>query len=66
MVDRIKTAVAAKRDPDFVIMARTDAFANEGLDAALVRAKVSFCFLSITSLHEVLIYFIIGLYRRRC
>lgn len=39
MVDRIKAAVAARTDPDFVIMARTDALANEGLDAAIVRAK---------------------------
>jgi 2-methylisocitrate lyase-like PEP mutase family enzyme len=40
MVDRIKTAVAARRDPNFVIMARTDALANEGLDAAIKRAEV--------------------------
>jgi methylisocitrate lyase len=39
MVDRIKAAVDAKTDPDFVIMARTDALAQEGLDAALTRAK---------------------------
>src|ERR1700760_3912580 len=32
MVDRIKAAVDAKTDPAFVIMARTDALANEGLD----------------------------------
>jgi methylisocitrate lyase len=32
MVDRIKSCVSARRDPNFVIMARTDAFANEGLD----------------------------------
>jgi len=38
MVDRIKAAVDAKTDPTFVIMARTDAFAVEGLDAALERA----------------------------
>ena len=37
MVDRIKTAVDAKRNPDFVIMARTDAIASEGLDSALER-----------------------------
>ena len=36
MVDRIKAAVDAKTDPDFVIMARTDALAVEGLDAATV------------------------------
>ena len=38
MVDRIKAAVDAKSDPDFVIMARTDALAVEGLDAAIDRA----------------------------
>jgi methylisocitrate lyase len=38
MVDRIKAAVDAKTDPDFVIMARTDALAVEGLDSALERA----------------------------
>ena len=37
MVDRIKAAVDAKTDPDFVIMARTDAIANEGIDSALDR-----------------------------
>ena len=38
MVDRIKAAVDAKTDPDFFIMARTDALAVEGLDAAIERA----------------------------
>jgi methylisocitrate lyase len=38
MVDRIKAAVDARRDADFGIMARTDALAVEGLDAALERA----------------------------
>jgi methylisocitrate lyase len=38
MADRIRAAVNAKRDPQFVIMARTDALASEGLDAALERA----------------------------
>src|SRR5512142_2817698 len=38
MVDRIKAAVDARSDPDFVIMARTDALAVEGLDAAIERA----------------------------
>lgn len=38
MVDRIKAAVDAKLDPDFVIMARTDALAVEGLQAAIDRA----------------------------
>ena len=39
MVDRIKAAVDARTDPDFVIMARTDALAVEGLDAAIARAR---------------------------
>ncbi|HXM10387.1 MAG TPA: methylisocitrate lyase [Terriglobales bacterium] len=39
MVDRIKAAVDARTDPSFVIMARTDALANEGLSAALDRAS---------------------------
>ncbi len=38
MVDRIKAAVDAKVDSDFVIMARTDALSVEGLDAAIERA----------------------------
>jgi methylisocitrate lyase len=38
MVDRIKAAVDARTDPGFVIMARTDALATEGLDAAIDRA----------------------------
>lgn len=38
MVDRIKSAVDAKTDPAFVIMARTDALAVEGLQAAVERA----------------------------
>ncbi|ODU42469.1 methylisocitrate lyase [uncultured Aquimonas sp.] len=38
MVDRIKAAVDARTDPDFVIMARTDALAVEGLDKAIERA----------------------------
>jgi len=38
MVDRIKAAVDAKTNSDFVIMARTDALAVEGLDAAIDRA----------------------------
>jgi methylisocitrate lyase len=37
MVDRIKAAVDAKTDPDFVVMARTDALAVEGLEPALER-----------------------------
>jgi methylisocitrate lyase len=39
MVDRIKAAVDARTDPDFVIMARTDALAGEGLAAALDRCQ---------------------------
>ena len=38
MVDRIKAAVDARTDPDFVIMARTDALAVEGLESAVDRA----------------------------
>ncbi len=38
MSDRIRAAVDGKTDPDFVIMARTDAHASEGQDAALKRA----------------------------
>jgi len=38
MVDRIKAAADARSDPDFVIMARTDALAVEGLQAAIDRA----------------------------
>jgi methylisocitrate lyase len=38
MVDRIKAAVDAKTDPEFVIMARTDALAVEGLNSAIDRA----------------------------
>ncbi|HJV07911.1 MAG TPA: methylisocitrate lyase [Chromobacteriaceae bacterium] len=38
MVDRIKAATDARRDDSFVIMARTDALAVEGLDAAIERA----------------------------
>jgi methylisocitrate lyase len=38
MVDRIKAAVDARIDPDFVIMARTDALAVDGMQAALDRA----------------------------
>lgn len=39
MADRIKAAVDARTDPDFVIMARTDALASEGLDRAIARAQ---------------------------
>ena len=38
MVDRIKTAIDAKTDPDFVVMARTDALAVEGMQSAIDRA----------------------------
>ena len=38
MVDRVRAAVDARTDPGFVIMARTDALAVEGLDAAIERA----------------------------
>jgi len=38
MADRIKAAVDAKTDPDFIVMARTDALAVEGLEHAIERA----------------------------
>ena len=38
MVDRIKAAVDAKFDPEFVLMARTDALAVEGMQSAIDRA----------------------------
>lgn len=38
MVDRIKAAVDGREDSSFLIMARTDAIANEGVDAAIERA----------------------------
>lgn len=38
MVDRVKAAVDARNDRDFVIMARTDAAAVEGIDSAIERA----------------------------
>ncbi|HEX5339259.1 MAG TPA: methylisocitrate lyase [Gammaproteobacteria bacterium] len=39
MVDRIKAAVDARTDEQFVIMARTDAIASEGMEAAIERAS---------------------------
>jgi methylisocitrate lyase len=39
MVDRVKAAVDAKTDADFVVMARTDALAVEGLESAVERAQ---------------------------
>jgi methylisocitrate lyase len=39
MCDRIKAAVDARTDPGFVIMARTDALASEGLEKAVERAR---------------------------
>ena len=39
MVDRIKAAVDARTDADFFVMARTDAFAQEGLERAIERAQ---------------------------
>lgn len=38
MVEKVAAAVAARHDPDFVLIARTDARAVDGLDAALERA----------------------------
>ncbi|MDD4886927.1 MAG: methylisocitrate lyase [Thiomonas sp.] len=42
MADRIKAAVDARTDPDFYIIARTDAIAVEGQDAAIARARACF------------------------
>ncbi len=39
MVDRVKAAVDARTDDDFFIIARTDAFQKDGLEAAVERAK---------------------------
>src|SRR5437762_5351099 len=39
MVLKYKAALAARRDPDFVIVARTDARAVEGIEGAIVRAN---------------------------
>jgi methylisocitrate lyase len=39
MVDRVKAAVDAKTDPDFFLIARTDAIAVDGVDAAIERAQ---------------------------
>jgi methylisocitrate lyase len=39
MVDRIKAAVDARVDPDFYLIARTDAFQMEGLEAAIERSN---------------------------
>lgn len=39
MVARVKSAVSGKPDRDFVVMARTDAAANEGVPAAIARAQ---------------------------
>jgi methylisocitrate lyase len=39
MVDRVKAAVDARTDAGFVVMARTDALAVEGIDAAIERAR---------------------------
>ena len=39
MVDRVKAAVDARTDDSFFIMARTDAFAQEGLEKAIERAQ---------------------------
>ncbi len=39
MVDRIRAAVDARQGDDFLLMARTDAVAAEGLDAAIMRAQ---------------------------
>src|SRR5271163_3869483 len=40
MASKIRAAVAARRDPDFVVIARTDARSVEGFDAAVERARI--------------------------
>ncbi|MBL8699920.1 MAG: isocitrate lyase/PEP mutase family protein [Alphaproteobacteria bacterium] len=40
MAKKIEAAVAARRDPDFIINARTDAISLEGIDGAIARAKL--------------------------
>lgn len=39
MVDRLKSAIAGKSDPSFVVMARCDAVAPEGIDASIERCR---------------------------
>ena len=39
MVEKIKVAVAARRDPDFLVIARTDARQSEGLEGSIARAR---------------------------
>ena len=39
MASKIKAAVDARRDPDFVVIARTDAYSVEGYERAMERAK---------------------------
>lgn len=39
MCERLRSAIAARPDRDFVIMARTDAAANEGISGAIARAQ---------------------------
>lgn len=39
MIKRLRAAVAARRDPNFIVCARTDAAGIEGIDAAIDRAK---------------------------
>ena len=40
MAKKVEAAVAARRDPDFLIVARTDALAVEGIDGAIRRARM--------------------------
>jgi 2-methylisocitrate lyase-like PEP mutase family enzyme len=63
MALKLKAAQSARRDPDFVIIARTDARALEGIDGAIARAKrygdvgADICFIeapqSIEELHRI-------------
>jgi methylisocitrate lyase len=60
MVDRIKAAVDARTDSNFVIGARTDAFANEGLEKTLERAiaykEAGADFIFAEAIHELNMY----------
>ena len=61
MILKLKVALAARRDPDFIIIARTDVRAVEGLDAAIDRANrygdvgADFCFLEAPETRDELV-----------
>lgn len=60
MLDRLRAALDARRDPDFVLIARTDARAVEGFEAAVERANrygavgADVCFVEAPQSHEEL------------